>query len=100
MNLFLQAIRNLRPNSAWKVVGNDNYENLEWLDTEQIKPTENELNTEIERLQSEYDKLEYQRLRVAEYPPIVEQLDKIFHEGIDAWKSEIQAIKDKYPKAQ
>ena len=36
--------------------------------------------------------------RVNEYPPIEEQLDKIFHEGIDAWKEEIQAIKDKYPK--
>jgi hypothetical protein len=28
-----------------------------------------------------------------------EQLDKIFHEGIDAWKAEIQAIKDAHPKA-
>lgn len=36
--------------------------------------------------------------RVQEYPSIPEQLDKIFHEGVDAWKAEIQAIKDKYPK--
>jgi hypothetical protein len=36
--------------------------------------------------------------RLDEYPPIAEQLDKIFHEGIDAWKAEIQAIKEKYPK--
>jgi hypothetical protein len=36
--------------------------------------------------------------RIAEYPPIQEQLDAIFHDGLDAWKAQIQAIKDKYPK--
>jgi hypothetical protein len=36
--------------------------------------------------------------RQAEYPSFADQFDKIFHEGIDAWKAEIQAIKDKYPK--
>lgn len=36
--------------------------------------------------------------RQTEYPSIEDQLDKIFHEGLDAWKAEIQAIKDKYPK--
>ena len=33
-----------------------------------------------------------------EYPPIEEQLDKIYHSGVDAWKADIKAIKDKYPK--
>jgi hypothetical protein len=36
--------------------------------------------------------------RQAEYPSYADQFDKIFHEGIDAWKAEIQAIKNKYPK--
>ena len=36
--------------------------------------------------------------RVSEYPSIVDQLDKIYHEGIDAWKADIQAIKDAHPK--
>lgn len=38
--------------------------------------------------------------RAAEYPPLAEQLDKIYHEGIDAWKADIKAIKDKYPKPE
>ena len=42
----------------------------------------------------------YTDARVAEYPPIVDQLDKIYHEGIDAWKADIKVIKDKYPKTQ
>ena len=40
----------------------------------------------------------YQRDRAAEYPTWQDQLDKIYHSGIDAWKADIKAIKDKYPK--
>lgn len=36
--------------------------------------------------------------RKQEYPSIADQLDTIFHEGLDVWKEQIQAIKDKYPK--
>tara|TARA_B100002019_G_C21209636_1_gene568667 strand:+ start:449 stop:1108 length:660 start_codon:yes stop_codon:yes gene_type:complete len=42
----------------------------------------------------------YTEARKAEYPPIEDQLDKIYHSGIDAWKADIKAIKDKYPKTQ
>ena len=44
--------------------------------------------------------ISYVNAREAEYPPIKDQLDKIYHEGIDAWKADIKAIKDKYPKTQ
>ena len=40
----------------------------------------------------------YAELRVPEYPPIEDQLDKIYHSGIAAWKKDIKEIKDKYPK--
>ena len=40
----------------------------------------------------------YKYQRVAEYPTWNEQLDNIYHNGIDAWKADIKAIKDKYPK--
>ena len=36
--------------------------------------------------------------RKFEYPPIEDQLDDLYHNGIDGWKSTIKAIKDKYPK--
>lgn len=38
--------------------------------------------------------------RATEYPSIVDQLDIIYHRGIDAWKAEIATIKAKYPKPQ
>ena len=45
-----------------------------------------------------YAAKEYQRKRAAEYPSWEDQLDKIYWNGIDAWKADIKAIKDKYPK--
>jgi len=44
------------------------------------------------------DPNEYQYKRAAEYPSIVDQLDDIYHNGIDGWKTTIKAVKDKYPK--
>ena len=44
--------------------------------------------------------VDYSDARAAEYPPIVDQLDKIYHSGVDAWKADIKVIKDKYPKTQ
>jgi hypothetical protein len=40
----------------------------------------------------------YKGKRQAEYPSYADQFDTIFHEGLDAWKAQIQAVKDKYPK--
>ena len=41
---------------------------------------------------------DYKSQRMSEYPSIEDQLDKIYHTSLTAWKSEIKAIKDKYPK--
>lgn len=41
---------------------------------------------------------QYKMDRASEYPSMADQLDDIFHNGIDGWKATIQAIKDKYPK--
>ena len=41
---------------------------------------------------------EYKYKRESEYPTIVDQLDDIYHNGIDGWKTTIKAVKDKYPK--
>ena len=40
----------------------------------------------------------YKAKRAVEYPSIGDQLDSLFHSGIDGWKTTIQAVKDKYPK--
>jgi tRNA C32,U32 (ribose-2'-O)-methylase TrmJ len=53
-----------------------------------------------QRLDEYLLKLEYTYNRKSEYPRIEEQLDIIFHKGIDVWKEQIQAVKDKYPKPE
>ena len=40
----------------------------------------------------------YKRSRAKQYPSIKDQLDLIYHSGIDAWKAKIKETKDKYPK--
>jgi len=97
-----QAIENLRPNSKW-VIEDNNYDKLIWKDEEQTKPTEEEIATEVSRLQAEYDAKEYQRLRAAEYPPITDYIDGVVkgdQEQIDAYIAACQAVKDKYPKPE
>ena len=42
----------------------------------------------------------YTEARKAEYPPLEEQLDKIYHDGVESWRTDITTIKDKYPKSQ
>jgi len=44
------------------------------------------------------DPNEYQYKRAVEYPSIKDQLDEIYHNGIDGWKTKIKTVKDKYPK--
>ena len=41
----------------------------------------------------------YADLRRADYPPIEDQLDKIYHSGVNAWKAQIKEIKERHPKA-
>ena len=43
---------------------------------------------------------EYKYKRAEEYPSVVDQLDSIYHKGVEGWKAEIQKIKDKYPKPE
>jgi len=49
-------------------------------------------------LKAEWEAKAYARSRAAEYPTIENQLDDLYHNGIDGWKKTIKAIKDKHPK--
>ncbi len=54
-------------------------------------PTQAEFDSKKEELQVQQD-------RAFAYPSIPDQLDDIFHNGLDGWKATIQETKDKYPK--
>ena len=95
---LVDALRALRPNDSFTIRGEIVYENIQLADKNKTLPTEEECVQKLAELNYEYEVNEYQRQRAAEYPPYADQFDKIFHSGVNAWKTQIRAIKDKYPK--
>ena len=51
-----------------------------------------------DQIKAKINETAYMDKRASEYPSIVDQLDDIYHNGIDGWKATIKATKDKYPK--
>ena len=74
--------------------------NLDWhADNQKAKPTTAQLDVIIISLETEYDNNKYQRDRKEEYPSTGDQLDYIFHHGVEKWKEDmIIPVKNKYPK--
>jgi len=72
-------------------IGSWNVSGLAQPTAEQIASYETASNTE-EALQIVLNN------RAKNYPSIADQLDKIYHSGIDEWKKVIKTTKDKYPK--
>ena len=70
-----------------------------WL-TDKTQPSEEAIQAKLKELEAEYDAKKYQRDRAIAYPSIEDQLDKIYHSGIDEWKKDIKAVKDKFPKPE
>jgi hypothetical protein len=85
---------------GWSDSKNKVYANLIILDSSKSKPSESDCTTGLSNLQTAWD-LEndsYKSKRRAEYPSVSDQLDDIYHNGIDGWKTTIKAVKDKYSK--
>jgi hypothetical protein len=86
MNKF-EALRKLNPNviTIRGDVAYDKDENIVEYDNDAVE----------ELIQKEA----YKELRAREYPTIADQLDYIYHNGVDAWKEDmIDPVKNKYPK--
>ena len=87
-----KALQNLRPGSRWTVRG-DSYSGIEWKDTVQTKPTEEEVNSEIARLQSEEP---MRRLRLYRNSLLAET-DWMAYSDVtmsDEWRTYRQALRD------
>lgn len=95
MITITDVLLSISPDAQWILRGDE----LVWLDSEQTQPTDTEIRNEVVRLSYLEEVEEYKRVRELAYPSSGEQFDKIFHDGVDAWKADIQAIKDAHPKA-
>jgi len=58
----------------------------------------NQVTIDMDAVNAWIDPDQYKYERALAYPSIADQLDKIYHEGIDVWKAEIAAVKQEYPK--
>ena len=97
MTDIIKAILDLAPNAQVSVT-NESLDSITWHDGNPNNITNDQIAAKQAELQADYDAKQYQRNRKLEYPSIEDQLDDMYHNGIDGWKETIKAIKDKYPK--
>ena len=90
------AILAINP-SAQVSVNAEDYDQITWHNgTAEISKAD--IQAKQAELKTAYDNAKYQRDRASEYPSIADQLDDLYHNGIDGWKTTIKVTKDKYPK--
>ena len=94
MTSKIKAILALAPNADVTEYNNV----ITWNDGNPNNITEEQIIAKQAELQTDYAAKQYKRDRAKEYPSIVDQLDELYHNGIDGWKATIKAVKDKYPK--
>ena len=58
----------------------------------------NKVTIDMDAVNAWVDPEQYRFDRAAAYPSIADQLDTIYHSGIDAWKLTITAVKQEFPK--
>ena len=96
MTDIAKSILAINPKAQFSVNA-ENVKQITWHnDTTPI--SEEDILAKQKELQTAYDNLKYQRDRAEAYPSIADQLDDLYHNGIDGWKKTIKAVKDKYPK--
>jgi len=91
-----KAIKKINPNAQF-TINADDINQITWLNATTPIPKA-DIEAKMVEVQAEYNANKYQRDRAEEYPSIKNQLDDIYHNGIDGWKATIKTTKDKYPK--
>ena len=91
-----EAIKAINPQAEF-TYNEEDFSTIKWLGgTSAI--SQSDVEAKQTELQTAYDAKDYQRKRAEEYPSMADQLDDIYHNGIDSWKATIKTTKDKYPK--
>ena len=96
---ILKAILTINPNAQVSVNGDD-INQITWHNgTTPI--SKEDIVREIAHLEYLDEVNQYQNNRSKEYPELAEQLDYIYHNGIDAWKTNIiNPVKTQFPKQE
>ena len=97
---YVDAIKNLAPGAKFGIYDND-LARIDWQDESISQPSDADIETELVRLQTEYNAQEYARKRQAEYPSMGDQLDMIYKDmknGTSTHADAVEVVKTKYPK--
>ena len=91
--MIIKSIRKINPQAEFSY-NDENIDTIQWhngtppIPKDQILAILPQVEQEIKTIEN----------RVKEYGSWQDQLDEIYHEGIDSWKTRIASIKAKYPK--
>lgn len=121
MSYTVEALRALKPKAKWALDGDDIQwveelgedgsptgviltPNFQWLDDTQSKPTQAEVDAEIDNQKQLFNNSEYQRKRQPEYPPLADLADALYWQAqgdeskMTVYLAAVDAVKQKYPK--
>ena len=90
------AILAINP-SAEVTIDDEDLDRITWLNGTAVI-SKADIQAKQAELKTAYDAKAYQRSREEAYPSIADQLDDLYHNGIDGWKTTIKVTKDKFPK--
>jgi hypothetical protein len=92
-----EAIKTINPEAEFSCTDND-ISSIKWLNNT-TPISSDDITSKQNELENDYTAKQYQRDRAKEYPLLTEQIDYIYHNGIEAWKTDmINPVKNKYPK--
>jgi hypothetical protein len=95
----VNAIQSLRPDAEFILRGDD----LEWLDKQQLQPTEAEIQAELSRLIAEYPRKVAKQQRAIAFAA---EADPLFFKAqrgeatLDEWSAKVAEIRTRYPYPQ
>jgi len=99
MITIIDALQSLRPAAEWILRG-ETYDGLEWLDTKQAQPSEEEVNAEVARLQAELPNKLAKENRAAAYKL---EADPLFFKAQrgeatqQEWLDKVAEIQQRFP---
>mgnify|MGYP003110848043 FL=1 len=102
VNFFnARALDILAPEGSKWIMVEDDLDQLDWQDDSFVRPADDIVLAKAVELETEWKNKEYARSRSEEYPDWGTQLDYIYHNGIEKWKTDIvDPVKKKYPKPE
>jgi len=97
---YIEAILSLAPTARFGIYDNS-LDRLVWGDESITRPSNDDIEAELVRLQAEYDAQEYARNRTIAYPSIGDQMDMMYKDNKNSTTTHadaVEAVKTKWPK--